>query len=75
MPEIFKSIIPYVDVDIELSADKIIDEVINLQENNIKNYNSYHNFKKTPNEELNKILSLSIKKSPDITKIATFIIH
>ncbi|MEK6647029.1 MAG: type I 3-dehydroquinate dehydratase [Candidatus Firestonebacteria bacterium] len=73
--EIFKSIIPYVDVvDIELSADKIIDEVIEFaRKQHKKIIISYHNFKKTPNErELNKILSLSIKKSPDITKIATF---
>ena len=72
---IFKKIIPYVSsVDIELSANTIIQNVISLCHESEKIvFVSYHNFNDTPSlEKLNSICDQAKSLGADIVKIATF---
>lgn len=71
---LFEELIPKVDVvDIELSSEKIVKDVVKTAHKSGKLVLiSYHNFDRTPDvKELNKIISKAKKLGADIVKIAT----
>ncbi|HCG77156.1 MAG: type I 3-dehydroquinate dehydratase [bacterium (Candidatus Ratteibacteria) CG_4_10_14_3_um_filter_41_18] len=72
---LFKAVIPLVDaVDVELSSRKILNEVVKKAHHHQKIVIlSYHNFKKTPvNEVLEKIIKKIKSQGGDIVKVSTF---